>query len=204
MAISSRRAGAAQLRQAINHFMRFLKKKAAHAGRSPRADTHDKTTLREASKLLARSVENLIRISDQNDALIVASANLPPEFARQLAARGAFIIDGHVDLSSLLWAATTIGSRALDNPVARRELAAMRTAAASKAKRDYAARRKQLVLKLADDFRRTNLDASDWYVAGMIEKPLHKALQGKRALSCHSIYRILRNHRSDLANRRFV
>lgn len=110
--------------KAVRATVRRLRRAAADAARSPDADDDDKAALREAREWLAESAEEMIRIMNQNDALLAASA-LPQEAAARLLGFGPFIVSGGA-LTRLIYAAATIGSRALDNPAMLRELERMR------------------------------------------------------------------------------
>src|SRR5271170_4501332 len=149
-----------KIRKSVLAYVKQLKRDANTAKLSPQASTDEKAALREAAKLLADSVANLMKIVEQHDALLAVSPDLPPEAKARLANLGYFVTGGDADLSSLLYAASTIGNLALYNPVTRRELMqkltdmkAQRTAAPLRAKLAKVARRDEVIRKYADQVR---------------------------------------------------
>jgi hypothetical protein len=177
-----------KVRKNLLAFVEHLKHAAAAAELSPEASDDDKAALREAPELLARSVANLIKIIDQHDALLMASAALPGGAAARLAARGPFVIGSDVDLSTILYGAAAIGDLALDNPVTRRALMqnlratvarmkAERTAPALKENRHKVTRRDEVIRKHADRVRAEHPDWTRWHIAGEIEEPVRAVLK---------------------------
>jgi hypothetical protein len=171
-----------EVRESVLADVRLLKESAAAAARSPHVSDDDKATLRDATELLDRSVDNLIRILEQYDVLLEAISD--PRAAARLAACGPFVLNGLVDLSSLVFAASAIGNLALGTSVRRDELMRKlreRTAAASSARRAKSSEKIEVILNYADQVWREHPDWSPWRVAGEIIKPVRDELERRSA-----------------------
>lgn len=106
-------------------------------------DGDDQAMLQEAGESLSESVEELIRVLEQHDALMAASADLPPASGRLLAKRGDFVVSRISAITQLVYAAATIGNRALENPAMQRKIAtAMEMIEKVSAQRRAAAKKK--------------------------------------------------------------
>jgi hypothetical protein len=143
------------------------------SARAATASDGDKATLSVAIRSLDESIDALLRIVDQYEALLLAKPD------RITARPGPFIVGGDAYLSGLLFAVTACANLPLAQKLRRQ------TADATSALKVRTAKQRAVIQRLADQVWSEHPSWKLNRVAAQIEKPVERALG--RALSRQTI-----------------
>ena len=165
------------LRDSLLDYARIIRARANAFAELPSATDRDRQTLAENEKRLATSVEALVRIVDNHDALVLWAAAVSPKLRpKDRAALGALkpvVLDGLADLSGAISAAMHIGANCFDSPIYKQ------MAKDERAKRMRSGRRSKAQLladiwKLAEPVLKEHPDLKAPEVAAAITVSFHK------------------------------
>lgn len=142
------KAPSIRARAQLSAFLEQLKINIDRSAELPGTSEKTKKDLTEALSFLVPALENLMLATSEYERLTMAQI-----FPGQFPGTEPFIPNTMLDLSTLLWAATTIGAFALENPDTKARLDVMRTIAATKERRSTSENATNTMRKCADEIR---------------------------------------------------